>query len=461
VKQRTIRREARVSGVGLHTGNRSNLVFRPAAAGTGIVFVRTDLPGAPRIPADVTHVVGLDRGTSLGTDGAKVHTVEHVLAAVTALGIDNLIVEVDANEPPVGDGSALPFFLSLKEAGIAEDDHERAVFSLNRPFHFHEGIVQFTLVPSDRFQVTFSIDFDHPLIGHQYASFEITPDVFERELAPARTFGFLHEVEKLKEAGLIRGGSLDNAIVIGEREILNRGSLRFPNEFVRHKILDLIGDLSLFGREIKAHVIAHRSGHKTNVKLVNALLEVARDERNGGRAYGAPLERPAARGDGHPPASGGPIAGEAPFGIHDILSVIPHRFPFLLVDRILELEPGRRIVGIKNVTINEPFFTGHFPGHPVMPGVLIVEAMGQAGGFLLLNSFDAPADKLVYFVGLDDVRFRKLVEPGDQLRMELALVKLRGRTCRMTGTATVDGARVAEATLTAMVVDRPATGALA
>ncbi len=472
MKQRTIAREARISGIGLHTGNRCNLVFRPAPADSGILFVRTDLPDAPRIPADVAHVVGLDRGTSLGQDGAKVHTVEHVLAAVTALGIDNLVVAVDANEPPVGDGSALPFFLSLKEAGIVEGERERAVFSLNRPFHYNEGPVQFTLVPSDRFQVTFSIDFDHPLIGHQYASFEITPEVFERELAPARTFGFLHEVEKLKEAGLIRGGSLDNAIVIGDREILNRERLRFPNEFVRHKILDLIGDLSLFGREIQAHVIAHRSGHKTNVKLVSALLDVVRGEQNGGRPFGAPFERPLAPGSratasgwveartavveaGSAPAPGLAMGG-GPFGAQEILAIIPHRFPFLLVDRILELEPGKRIVGIKNVTLNEPFFTGHFPGQPILPGVLIVEAMGQVGGFLLLNSFDVPEGKLVYFVGLDDVRFRKLVLPGDQLRMELTLVKLRGRTCRMSGVATVDGARVAEASLTAMVVDRPA-----
>jgi UDP-3-O-[3-hydroxymyristoyl] N-acetylglucosamine deacetylase/3-hydroxyacyl-[acyl-carrier-protein] dehydratase len=458
VKQRTIRRETSVSGIGLHTGNRCNLVFRPAPADTGIVFVRMDLPHAPRIPADVAHVVGLDRGTSLGIDGAKVHTVEHVLAAVTALGIDNLVVAVDANEPPVGDGSALPFFLSLKEAGIAEGDRERAVFSLNRPFHYNEGPVQFTLVPSDRFQVTFSIDFAHPLIGHQYASFEITPEVFERELAPARTFGFLHEVEKLKEAGLIRGGTLDNAIVIGESEILNHERLRFPNEFVRHKILDLIGDLSLFGREIRAHVIAHRSGHKTNVKLVNALLDVVRGEQNGTRPFGAPLERPPASGalEAGGAAPGSDISGGGPIGAREIQDVLPHRFPFLLVDRILELEPGKRIVGIKNVTINEPFFAGHFPGQPIMPGVLIVEAMGQVGGFLMLSSVEAPETKLVYFVGLDEVRFRKLVLPGDQLRMELTLVKLRGRTCRMSGVATVDGARVAEATLTAMVADRPA-----
>jgi UDP-3-O-[3-hydroxymyristoyl] N-acetylglucosamine deacetylase/3-hydroxyacyl-[acyl-carrier-protein] dehydratase len=410
-------------------------------------------------------------------NGAKVHTVEHVLAAVAALGLDNLLIEIDANEPPVGDGSALPFFLALKQAGLVESEGERAVFSLSRPFHYHEGLVRFTLVPSERFQVTLSIDFDHPLIGHQYASFEITPETFERELAPARTFGFLHEVERLKAAGLIRGGSLENAIVVGEREILNPERLRFPDEFVRHKILDLIGDLSLFGREIRAHVIAHRSGHKTNVKLVSALLEVARGERDRrGTAAAAGLE-PSAPGratadaaaeDATPESGGGRgkrggggertelLPGRGPFGMREILKLIPHRFPFLLVDRILELEPGKRIVGVKNVTINEPFFTGHFPGQPIMPGVLIVEAMGQVGGFLLLNSFEAPERKLVYFVGLDDVRFRKLVQPGDQLRMELRLLKLRGRTCRMAGVATVDGTRVAEATLTAMVVDRDA-----
>ena len=458
MKQSTIRREARLSGVGLHTGNRCNLVFHPAPPGSGIVFVRVDLPNRPRIPADVTHVVGLDRGTSLGIDGAKVHTVEHVLAAATALGIDNLIIEIDANEPPVGDGSALPFCLSLKEAGILAHEEERAVFSLNRPFHYHEGEVQFTLVPSDRFQVTFSIDFDHPLIGHQYASFEITPEIFERELAPARTFGFLHEVEKLKEAGLIRGGSLDNAIVIGDHEILNEERLRFPNEFVRHKILDLIGDLSLFGREIRAHVISNRSGHKTNVNLVNALQQVVDGERDGSRPVGAPLERPLpAPGSAalEPLGASGGFPGAVPFGVDEILSIIPHRFPFLLVDRVLELEPQRRIVGVKNVTINEPFFTGHFPGRPIMPGVLIVEAMGQVGGLLLLHSIEAPERKLVYFTALDDVKFRRPVVPGDQLRIEMQLLRLRGRTCRMSGVATVEGVRAAEATMSAVVVDRP------
>jgi UDP-3-O-[3-hydroxymyristoyl] N-acetylglucosamine deacetylase/3-hydroxyacyl-[acyl-carrier-protein] dehydratase len=448
-------------------------------------------------------------------DGVKVHTVEHVLAAAAALRIDNLTIELDANEPPVGDGSALPFFLSLKDAGVVEQSGEREVFTLDRPLHFEREGVRFTLVPSDRFQVTFSIDFDHPVIGHQYASFEITPDVFERELAPARTFGFLHEIERLKEQGLIRGGTLENAIVLGDREILNRERLRFPDEFVRHKILDLIGDLSLFGREIRAHVISSKSGHKTNVDLVHELVALT-GRGNGAagatRPGGAPREpggtrrearerapaapgaadgartrkaRGAAASDGRggaaagdrdapaaapgaPAASGGNGGAAAahvfrqrtaPFGADDVLRILPHRFPFLLVDRVLELEPEKRIVGIKNVTLNEPYFSGHFPGRPIMPGVLLVEAMGQVGGLLLMNSFDEPDRKLVFFVGLDDVRFRRPVVPGDTLRIEMNLVRLRGRTCRMTGTATVEGARVAEATLTAVVVDRePAQG---
>jgi UDP-3-O-[3-hydroxymyristoyl] N-acetylglucosamine deacetylase/3-hydroxyacyl-[acyl-carrier-protein] dehydratase len=472
VRQRTIAAEARLSGVGLHTGNPCNLTFRPAPPGSGILFVRTDLPGRPAVPADVAHVVGLERGTSLGRDGVKVHTVEHVLAAAAALRIDNLLIELDANEPPVGDGSALPFFLSLKSAGVVEQNGERAVFTLERPLHFERDGVRFTLVPSDRFQVTFSIDFDHPVIGHQYASFEITPEVFERELAPARTFGFLHEIERLKEQGLIRGGTLENAIVVGDREILNRERLRFPDEFVRHKILDLIGDLSLFGREIRAHVISSKSGHKTNVDLVNELVALT-GRGNGGTAAAAAAP-PAARAgraarDGTGAGPAGPRPGRnggagpgaarfrprtAPFGADDVLRILPHRFPFLLVDRVLELEPEKRIVGIKNVTLNEPFFSGHFPGRPIMPGVLLVEAMGQVGGLLLMNSFDEPERKLVFFVGLDDVRFRRPVVPGDTLRIEMTLVRLRGRTCRMTGTATVDGARVAEATLTAVVVDR-------
>src|SRR5688500_18545276 len=270
-RQRTIARPVTTSGIGLHTGNQCHMTFVPAEAGTGIRFVRVDLEGQPEIHVDPDHVIGVERGTSIGVDGCKVHTIEHVLAALAVAGIDNLRIELDASEPPVGDGSSLPFWTALKEAGIVELDTPRRSYRIDEPIYYADGDVEITLLPSDRLQVSFSIDFDHPLVSHQFESFEITPEVFETEIAPARTFGFLHEIEKLKAAGLIRGGNLRNAIVIGDDKILNEDHLRFPTELVRHKILDLLGDLKVLNVDLKAHIIAHRSGHRTPLQLVRIL----------------------------------------------------------------------------------------------------------------------------------------------------------------------------------------------
>ena len=453
-RQRTIAQAVTYSGIGLHTGNQCHMSVVPAEAGTGIRFVRVDLEGAPEIAVDPDHVIGVERGTSIGVDGCKVHTIEHVLAALAVAGVDNLRIALDASEPPVGDGSSLPFWESLKQAGVVELDGLRRRYEIDEPIFYRDGDVDITLLPSDRLQVSLSIDFDHPLVGHQFESFEITPEVFEREIAPARTFGFLHEIEKLKAAGLIRGGNLRNAIVIGDDKILNEGHLRFPDEMVRHKILDLLGDMKLLNVDIVGHIVARRSGHRTHLALVQ-LLKRRMAGDNGGRA-GRRTRSRASQAAARRREVAAPLGGDRKpvLDIAQIMAILPHRHPFLLVDRVVELEDGKRVVGIKNVTYSETFFEGHFPDHPVMPGVLIVEAMGQIGGVLLMSLDGIQQGTVVYFTGLDNVRFRQPVRPGDQLVCELELVRRRGSHFKMRGVARVSGAVVAEADLKASLVPK-------
>ena len=430
--QKTIVSEVRFSGVGVHTGNMTNLTFKPAPADTGIRFIRTDIPQSPEIPALIEYVVETARGTTLGRDFngqmVKSHTVEHVLAAIASLEIDNIRVEMDNNEPPIGDGSSRPFLDILKKAGTVELDAPRQYFDLPKVVSVNDGSVQLVASPSNELRISFTIDFEHHILRSQYASFPINGEIFDKELADARTFCLARDVEHLRAQGLIKGGSLQSAVVIGEKGIENKEPLRYPDEFVRHKILDLLGDLTLLGRPLRAHVISIKSGHRSNVKLVQELKKVY-DE----------VER----------QKKGPV-----FDINAIAGMLPHRYPFLMVDRILELEEGKRVVGLKNVTINEPFFQGHFPDHPVFPGVLIVEALAQTGAFMVLHSVENYHQKLLYFAAIDKVRFRKPVMPGDQLRFELDLVSFKRGICKMEGKALVDGQVVCEAELTAAVVDR-------
>ena len=435
--QTTLNSTVSYSGVGLHKGNDTTITFKPAPADSGITFVRTDVESRPSINVtgmNVRKVEEQSRRTTLGENYFEVHTVEHVLSALYGLEVDNAIIELDSDEPPEPeDGSVRPYVEVLEGAGIREPDKPRKILKIVEPVSVEAFGAQITVVPYDGFRVSFTIDYDHEVLGAQYASFDIDPEVFKREIAPARTFCFYRDVKSLQDKGLIKGGTLDNAIVIGDEGIMNPEPLRFKDEFVRHKILDLLGDLSLLGRRIQGHVISAKSGHASNVQFIN---EIARRYRNKGERTGKEL------------------TASKTWDVRDIMSIMPHRYPFLLVDRILEIEPGKRIVGIKNVTINEPFFQGHFPGNPIMPGVLVLEAMGQVGGLMLFNSVDEPEKWLVYFAGIDKARFRNPVMPGDQVVFELEMLRMRGTTCRMRGTAKVDGNVAAQAELMAILVEK-------
>ncbi len=424
--RRSIQRQASVSGVGLHTGVTAQATFCPAPAGQGIVFRRIDLDGKPEIPARLTEVEAVERRTAIGRGPTTIHTVEHLLAAVAAHEIDDLTVELSGPEPPILDGSVQPYFEALAQAKPVEVGGEPVVLTVRAPFTVTEGDAAYVVAPAKTFRLTVTVEWPHPLIGRQAGSYEITPDAFARELAPARTFGFTSEVEGLKAKGLIRGASKANAIVLDERGVVDGGKLRWPDEFVRHKAADIIGDLALTGARIRAHIVATRPSHGGNVALARALARAAQR------------------------------TGQPAFDIGRIMDILPHRYPFLLVDRIIEVEGDRRIVGIKNVTINEPFFQGHFPGHPIMPGVLIIEAMAQVGGLLLISHFEGQSyeDKVIYFMSLDHVKFRRPVLPGDQIRFEVEMLQFRGKTCRMKGAGYVDGQVVAEAEMMAMVTDR-------
>jgi UDP-3-O-[3-hydroxymyristoyl] N-acetylglucosamine deacetylase/3-hydroxyacyl-[acyl-carrier-protein] dehydratase len=422
MNRRTIARPVSLDGIGLHLGAACQLSFKPAASGAGIFFRRSDLPGAPAIFALAEHAVLSERRTQLGVDPGSVHTVEHVLAAVAGCGIDDIEIELNAAEPPIMDGSAAPFVAALAGAGIVEHGGDVKFLTLRRPLKLVDGESTYEVCPSAELELNVSIEFPHAAIGKQRVGLRVTPETFSRELAAARTFGFVHEVDALRAKGLIQGASLDNAIALDENGVVGT-TLRWPDEFVRHKALDCVGDLALAGGRVRARVTASKPSHRGTVLLVRAIQAA--------------------------------IAKETTvLDIEEIMKVLPHRYPFLLVDRILEIEAGKRIVGIKNVTINEPFFQGHFPGHPIMPGVLIIEAMAQVGGMLLIGAVPDPENKVVYFTSLNNVKWRRPVKPGDQLRFELDLLQVRGMMCKMSGVAKVDGQVVAEAEMGAVVRDK-------
>ncbi|MDP2360184.1 MAG: bifunctional UDP-3-O-[3-hydroxymyristoyl] N-acetylglucosamine deacetylase/3-hydroxyacyl-ACP dehydratase [bacterium] len=459
LNQRSIEDSATIAGLGLHTGAPCTVTFLPAPAGHGLVFRRREGERVVDIPATIEHVVSTDRGTVLAVDGVRVHTAEHLLAALAGLGIDNCLIEMDGPEPPILDGSAAAFIAVLQQAGIRELEEPRDFLSVDRTVVYHDDSgIDIVVVPSEEFRVTYMVDYANPALGTQYTSMYGWSE-FIQEFAPARTFCFASELLELQRRGLIQGGSLDAALVFLDvadqdlrsleqhfsvtidrerlaagRRILGDQEPHWPNEPVRHKVVDLAGDLCLLGQPLKAHVLVARGGHTAHVALVRQLKQEA-VRKSLQKEYQQRLS-------------------EEVFDAAAIERILPHRYPFLLVDRITELKPGEFVRGIKCVTINEPFFPGHFPGHPIMPGVLIVEAMGQTGGILLLNSYDRPEEKVVYFTGLDKVRFRKPVRPGDQLVMELTMLKQRRGMCLMEGKAYVDGQLVTSAEMSAMVVDK-------
>jgi len=434
-QQRSISREIELEGLGLHTGNKIHLKCKPAPPNSGIKFIRVDGPEPVEIPAVVTSIPPKSmsqRNTTIGDGDAGVHTVEHILATCSGLQIDNLTIEINGNEPPEPEGGNYSHYVkAFLDAGIKNQGVPVNVFTVDRAITYRSGDVEIQAVPDDSFRVSFTIQYDNPNIGTQFATYEITPELFESEIAPARTFVLMEDVEQLREMGLIKGGSLDNAIVFQENGVMNDTPLRFPDECVRHKVLDLLGDLSLLGAPIRGHIHAVKSGHAANVAFVRKMWEIWEAKKKSAVATAA-----------------------GTWDINLIQEIMPHRYPFLLVDRIIELEDKKRLVAIKNVTINEPFFAGHFPGHPIMPAVLIIEAMAQSGGVLLMNTVDDPKNYLVYFTRVDKAKFRRPVVPGDQLRFELELKSLRRGICTMQGRAYVEGKLTAEAELSSMIVKR-------
>ncbi|HQU71664.1 MAG TPA: bifunctional UDP-3-O-[3-hydroxymyristoyl] N-acetylglucosamine deacetylase/3-hydroxyacyl-ACP dehydratase, partial [Calditrichia bacterium] len=466
MKQQTIKKAASLTGTGLHTGERSTITFKPAPENFGIVFQRTDLDNLVQVPALVDYVVqdnSIDslRGTNLHKDGATIYTVEHVLAAVAGLQIDNLLIELTAGEPPVGDGSAMPYVNALLEAGLVQQDAPRTYLVIDETLHFHNEKrgIDMVALPLDDLRITVMIDYHNPALGSQHTGLFSLEKEFITEFAPSRTFCFLHEVEMLIEQGLIKGGNLSNSVVICDKDIseinhegirktlkidedisvgangiLNNRSLRFKNEPARHKLLDLLGDLFLVGAPIKGQILAARPGHQSNIEFARRLREYYKTQQLTRRYQDV--------------ARKGVV-----FDLQAIQRILPHRFPFLFVDRITEFEPNR-IVGLKSVTGNEEFFQGHFPGHPIMPGVIIIEAMAQTGGILLLNEVEDPESKVVYFMSMDNVRFRKPVYPGVQLVFEVELLRKRTTSFKIHGKAFVDGDVVAEADMMAAIMDR-------
>ena len=433
--QHTLAKSAGFSGTSLHTGEKVTLKLQPAQVDHGIKFKRKDLADEPTIDANIANLKTVERATTIGEGAVRVHTVEHVLSALSAMGVDNAIVEMTANEPPIGDGSAAPYVEMIKKAGTAAQEAPRRFFDVREPIHVESKSGSLlVLLPDDKFRVSCTQAGPNNRFT-QFFSAEISPALYEREIAPARTFVFYEEVAPLMEKNLIKGGSLENAIVVRGDAILSKEPLRFADEFARHKILDIIGDLALIGTRIRGHIIAVKPGHAVNAELARAIVKQ--------HAKITALSVPRT----FPPGEGG-------LDINQVMEILPHRFPFLMVDRILGFEGETKCTGLKTVTVNEPYFAGHFPGHPVMPGVLQVEAMAQVASILLMKLAKS-SSRIGYFMSADEVKFRKPVFPGDTLFIHAELIKARSnRLAKAHCSCVVNKAVVSEGDLMFTFLDK-------
>ena len=457
--QQTLKSPVTLSGVGLHTGQTVKMTMKPANPGHGIRFQRVDLPDQPVVKADVDFVVDTSRGTTIEYNGARVSTIEHTMAALVGLGVDNVLIEINGPEVPILDGSSREFMDAIESAGIEEQEARRVVYSIDSNIHYYDPVkkVDMLALPSNDYQITALIDFNSPVLGTQHAALKSLSE-FRTEIGPCRTFCFLHELEYLLDNNLIKGGDLSNAIVVVDKVveqselerlakvfnkqkievkqegILNNIQLHFPNEPARHKLLDVVGDLALAGHSIKAHIIANRPGHATNVEFARRIKQYIKKNKH---IADIPHYDP---------------SQEAIYDITHITKVLPHKFPFLLVDKIIELSDNH-VVGIKSVTFNEHFFQGHFPGNPVMPGVLQIEALAQTGGILALNNISDPENYDTYFLKIDKVKFKQIVRPGDTLILKLELLSpIRRGICEMKATAYVGNKLATEAELVAQLI---------
>ena len=439
MKQRTILREVSIKGKSLHTGEEVQLTLKPAAEGHGIVFRRTDLFGKPEIKPVADLVDDLVRSTTIADGHAKIHTVEHVLSALNGCGVDNVLIEMDASEPPILDGSAKYFVNLIQQAELVEQEAVREYYVLDEPISVTRGSSSIIALPHDGFRITCTSADDRG-IHTQHLMLDVDPENYVAQIASARTFTIYEDIEELLKLGKIKGGSLDSAIVIKEDKVISKEPLRFEDEFVRHKMLDIVGDIVLAGMPIKAHIIGVRPGHALNAELSKILrgkiLKTAE-----GQAKTVLGKRPI-------------VAHETQLDIRRILDILPHRYPFVMIDRVVEFIDENELIAVKNVTINEPYFQGHYPGRPVMPGVLQIEAMAQAAGILLLRRLPMEENKVAFFMSVDKVKFRQAVEPGDSIEIHVKLTKVRNnKIATATGECRVNGKAVSNAELMFMLAD--------